>query len=130
HRSNAVTLGEPVTLEEQRLIFLQPVRLPQLGAHARSVVALDPSGVRDLASALGVEGRFAQLREEETVAEIFERTDLGEDLDLLVTHELGAKAGILRELGGPSVVLRDRATRPRALHLHQARELLLVDAEP
>src|SRR5439155_10454392 len=129
-RSNPIALRETVALEEQRLIFLQTIRLPELCADARPVVALDPAGVGDLAAALRIERRFAQLREEEPVAKILECTDLRERLGLLVTHEFGAKAGALGELGCPLVVLRDRPTGTRPLQLHQPSELFFVDAEP
>ncbi len=128
-RSNPVPFGKRVTLEEQRLIFLQPVRLAQLGAADRPVVALDPARVGNLTAARRVERRFAQLRQEEPVAHILDCTDLREHLGFLVTDELGAKVGALGELGRALVVLRDRSTRAGPLQLHQPRELLFVDAE-
>src|SRR5512132_2136629 len=110
-RSNPVPFRKPITLEEERLIILEPVCLPQLGADTRAIGALDPPRVRDLAAPRRIERRLAQLREEEPVAGFLERTDLREDVDLFVTDELGAKAGALRKLGSALVVLRDRPTR-------------------
>ena len=61
----------------------------QLGARP---VLLDPALVADLAAALRVEGRFAQLGEEEPVLELLERADLREDVELLVADELGLRS--------------------------------------
>src|SRR5437867_3165601 len=94
-RSNPIPLGKSITLEEERLIILEPICLPQLCAGTRAIVALDPPRVCDLAAPRRIERRLAQLREEEPVAGFLERTDLREDVDLLVADELGAKAGAL-----------------------------------
>src|SRR3972149_2380101 len=91
--------GEPAPREEQRLVVAEAEGGDEL--RALSGVLLQPALVGDLAAALGVEGRLAQLREEEAVAELLEGAELGEDLRLLVADELRPEAGRARELGRP-----------------------------
>ena len=93
---------------------LEAVRLDELGARARVVVELDPARIGHLASAGRVERRFAQLREEEAVAEILERAELRQDVRLRVADELGREVGATSEVGGALELRRSRRrARPR-----------------
>ena len=110
---HAITLGEALAAEEQRLVVAEPVRLDELGTGPRLVVELDPPVVADLAAAGRVERRLAQLREEEPVVEPLERADLREDVRLRVADELRLEARRARELGGPlDIALRLPPGRP------------------
>ena len=118
--ADAVAGREPVAAEDERLVAVEPEGVDELGADRRVVVALDPAVVGDLAAARRVERRLAELREEGAVAEILERAELGEHVDLRVADELRGEPGVAREVGGP---LREAAlARPArdllvALHL-------------
>ena len=92
-------LGESVSAEEERLVSVEAERVDQLGAHRRVVVALDPALVGDLPAAGGVERRLAELREERSVAEILERAELREHVDLRVADELRCEPCVAREVG-------------------------------
>ena len=72
-------------------------------------------GVGDLAAALRVERRLAELREEVAVAELLERADLRQHLGLLVADELRLEAGLRGELGGPRLALDRAGARALAL---------------
>ena len=74
----------------------------------------DLAGVADLAAALRVERRLAQLGEEEAVAELLERADLGEHLGLLPADELGLEARRARELGRALRLALRRRRRARS----------------
>ena len=112
-RSPAVN---PVAAEEERLVAVEAERVDELGAHRRVVVPLDPALVGDLAAAGRVERRLAELREERAVAEILERAELREHVDLRVADELRCEPGVAREVG--------RALREPAL-ARPARDLLV-----
>ena len=118
HRADAVALGEPIAPEEQSLIVPEPVRLHELGARPRLVVALDPPVIAHLAAARRVEGRLAELREEVPVVEPLERADLREHVRLRVAHELRLEAGSARELRGALDVALDPGPRHVAVPLH------------
>src|SRR5439155_710606 len=128
--AHAVALGEALTLEEERLVVVEPVRLAQLGAPARAVVRLDEARVGDLAAPGRVERRLAQLAEEEPVLEPLQRADLRQHVRLLEADELGREAGAAGELGGAHVGYAGAGAGALALLRHQPGELLLVDAEP
>ena len=64
-RAHPVAGGEALALEEERLVVAEAVGGDELGAGA---VLLDPALVADLAAALRVERRLAQLGEEEPVS--------------------------------------------------------------
>src|SRR6185437_5906384 len=129
HRANTISGSEALALEQQRLVVLKPIGIAELGTRAAPVVTLDPACVGYLAATGHVERRFPQLGQEEPLADLFERSDLGEHVRLLETDELRAEVCRLREFSRTVIVLGDRPTRPCALHLHQARELLLVYAQ-
>ena len=90
--SHAVAGREAVAAEDEHLVAVEAVRLDQLRANGRVAVALDPALVGHLAATRGIERRLAQLREERSVAEILERAELREDVDLRVADELGREA--------------------------------------
>ena len=120
---------EALPLEEQRLVVLDPVGGEQ--RRPRAVVLPELAGVGDLAATLRVEGRLAQLRQEQTIAELIERADLGEHLGLLPADELGGEARRAREVDG-LLDLALPAARPRhltvSLHLLRIRGLVDGDA--
>ena len=62
---------KPSPRKSQHLVVVEPVARDELGARA-GLLVLEPARVGDLAAALGVERRLAQLREESAVAEILE----------------------------------------------------------
>src|SRR5512132_2347425 len=95
-RANAIARGETGPLEQQRLVVLEAVGLAQL--RARAVLLLDPTEVGDLAAARGIEGRLAQLGEQEHVRPLYERADLRQHHGLQVADELAAEACARREL--------------------------------
>src|SRR5439155_18873055 len=113
----------------QNLVITHPVGLFELRARP-GLLVLDEAGVRHLAAACRVEGGLAQLREELAVAQVLERSDLGEHLGLLVADEFGLEAGARGELGRPRFLAARAGPRPLALLRHQARERLLVDRDP
>src|SRR5204863_8699862 len=116
--------AEPLAAEGQHLVVVEPRRLDQLGASA-GLLVLDVAGVRDLATALGIERRLLELRLERAVAELCVREDRRQHVRPLVTDELRTGAGY------PYVHLELRALpRPLALLLHQPGELLFVHLEP
>ena len=118
-RPHAVAGREALAAEEQHLVAVEAVRVDELRADRRVVVALDPALVGHLAAARRIERRLAQLREERAVAEILERAELGEDVDLRVADELGREPGRLREVGGAlAEPLLPRPARDLAVALH------------
>ena len=78
--------GEARSPEKQRLVRVEAVRVDEVGADAGVGVQLDPALVGHLAAAGRVEGRLAQLGEEEPVAELLEGSDLREHVDLPVAR--------------------------------------------
>ncbi len=129
-RLDPVAGGESCTLEEERLVVAEAERGDELrptGHAAR--LRLDRAQIRHLAAALGIEGRLAELDEEEAVLELLERTDLCQHLGLLVADEVGLEAGFARELRRPLELARLTGARPLALLGHQTLELVLVDRQ-
>src|SRR5919109_1088334 len=93
------------------------------------LLVLDEALVADLAAALGVERRLAQLREEVAALERLERADLRQHLGLLVADELRREAGPLAELRGAHLLAAAARAGALALLGHQPRERLLVDGD-
>ena len=73
---------------------------------------------RHLPAARRVEGRLAQLREEEAVLELLERADLREHVRLRVADELRLEARLAREVGGALELARAACARDLAVALH------------
>src|SRR6185503_2890142 len=99
-RTHAVAGGEAVAAEDERLVCVEAVCVDELRAYRRLAVPLDPAFVCHLAAAGRVERRLAELREERAVAELLERPDLREDVDLRVADELGLEPCVAGELAG------------------------------
>ena len=119
-RADAIAAREARTAKEEDLVVVEAVRVDELGAHRRVVVALDPTVVGYLAAARRVERRLAQLREECAVAELLEGADLRQDVDLRVAHELRREpriAGEVRRALGEPTLARAARDLPVPLHL-------------
>ena len=99
-RAHAVGGRKALAAQDEHLVAVEAIRLDQLGANGRVVVSLDPALVGHLATARGIERRLAQLREEGSVAEVLERAELCEHVDLRVADELGRETRRLREIRG------------------------------
>src|SRR5215211_4604024 len=97
----AVTGGEALAAEEEHLVRVEPERVDELGPHAARVVALDPALIGDLAATRGVERRLAQLGEKRAVAELLERAELREHVDLGVADEVRGESRLGGEVRGP-----------------------------
>ena len=129
-RPHAVTRGEARALEDERLVVAEAVR----GAKRRDCAGAlvdELARVGHLAAAVRVERRLAQLRQEEPVAELLDRRQLGEHVRLLVADELAAEAGLRGEVGGAlEIALLAAGARDLAVPLHQLAEAVDVDRLP
>ena len=126
-RADAIAGGEALALEDEHLVVADPVRLAQRRRRARLLVD-ELAGVGHLAAAGGVERRLAQLREEEPLAELLERADLGEDVGLGVADELAREAGAGGEVGGALRARLGACPRDLAVAAHLLAVAVRVDA--
>ena len=117
-RADAIAGGEARAPEEEDLVVLQAIRLDELGNRARPVVELDRARVGHLAATSRIERRVAQLREEPTLLERFERADLREDVRLREADELRREVGAPREVGRVLQLARAARARHLAVALH------------
>ena len=103
-----------VDADRQGLVAVEAVDGLDHGAAA--ALALEHAGVGDLAAALGVERRLAQLHEQPAVAEVLDGAGLGQHVDRVVAAELGPEAGVAHERGealGVGPVAQRAAARAR-----------------
>src|SRR5665647_3257284 len=72
---------EALAAKEQRLIVLEAEGLLELGPGVDAgLLALDEALIADLPAALGIEGRLSELGQKESVRDLLERPDLGQQL--------------------------------------------------
>ena len=115
---HAVAGGKAAAAQKQRLVVAEAVRLDELGPRPGAVVELDEARIGDLSAARRVEGRLAELREEEPVADVLERAELGQHLRLRVADELGLESRRARELRRPLQACLAAAAGNLAMLLH------------
>ncbi len=96
--------------------------------HGARLLLEELAAVRHLAAALGIERRLAQLGEECAVAQVLDRSELRQHVDLRVADEVGLEPRARRELGGPlQIALLPTGPRDLAVLLHEAAEAVDVD---
>ena len=84
--------AKPSPSKSERLVVAEPVAPRRSSAARAGLLVLDAARVGDLAAALGIERRLAQLARKSPSPSVLERADLREHVGLLVADELASRS--------------------------------------